>query len=77
MTGEVRVPLDQHPCDLCPRPGFRSTEIRNMGVDWIDGYWLCAECIDTYDLKLRARGSRVLRTRNPLRFSAKGRVRNA
>ena len=41
-------------CDLCFR--LRPGKLRVFGVDFIDTYWACQECIEIYDRRVAAMG---------------------
>lgn len=56
MTGDGFLGGNQYPCDLCPT--FRKHLPRAFGIDWIDHYWACGECIDHFLRKLVAVGGK-------------------
>lgn len=54
MSGDDLLLGNQYACDLCP--SLRRTFPRNMGADWVDGFWLCGKCFQIYCRKLVAAG---------------------
>jgi hypothetical protein len=52
---------NHYACDLCPR--LRREHPRNLGSNWLDGYWVCVACLNLYCRKLVAAGGKVYVTR--------------